>query len=38
MNSFLLISTVLGSVGLSIVLAAIVLRIALRFLGRSLAK
>lgn len=38
MNSFLLVSTVVASVGFSIALAALVLRLALKFLGRNLAK
>ena len=38
MNSVLLVSTVVASVGFSIAIGALVLRIALRLLGHILAK
>jgi hypothetical protein len=38
MNSFLLLSTVVASVGLSVALGALVLRVALKLLARNLAK
>jgi hypothetical protein len=38
MSSFLLVSTVVASLGFSIAIAALVLRLALKLLGRNLAK
>ena len=38
MNSFLLLSTVVASVALSVALGALVLRVALKLLARNLAK
>jgi hypothetical protein len=38
MNSVLVVTTVVASLGLSIALAALLLRFALKLLGRNLAK
>ena len=38
MNSVLIVSTIVASVGLSIAITALLLRIALKLLGRNLAK
>jgi hypothetical protein len=38
MNSVLIVTTVVASVGLSIAIAALLLRVALKLLGRNLAK